>query len=161
MPIEAAHASSGFRESPQDAFEVRAAFEKLSRIAPGNAVVAFRDMDLDGERKDMEVMTPTEFFQRMLVMNTGRQILNAEPKCATHFGGDPSACIAMKQATQQLYALPSPSVAWAQNYCGQLGVQYVVLSIRDPAWDSPSGWTENLPVVAQEPRLKIMRCADR
>ena len=159
LPIEAAQASSGFHESPQDAFEVREAFRKLDGVAPANAVVAFRDMDLDGERKDMEVMTPTEFFQRMLVMDVGRQILNAEPKCATHFGGDPSACAGIKQATQQLYALPSPSAKWAQDYCKRLGVEYVLLSVRDPAWNNPSGWAASLPVVAQESRLKVMQCA--
>ncbi len=158
LPIETAQASGGFQESPADAFQVREAFGRLNRVSSTNAVVAFRDMDLDAERRDMEVMTPTEYFQRMLVMDAGRQLLNAEPKCATHFGGDPTACAKIKKNMLELYATPSPSKAWAQDYCQQLGVHYLLLTIRDPAWTHPSGWSASLPVVVEEPRLKIMQC---
>ncbi len=158
LPITASQTSSGFALSPEDAFQVREGFEKFDHAVPKNAVIAFRDMDLDFERKDMEVMTPTEFFQRMLVMNIGRQILNAEPKCATHFGGNPNPCTEMRQATQALYVSPLPSASQAQQYCSRFGVQYLLFSARDPGWSSPSGWAIDLPVIASEPRLKVLQC---
>jgi hypothetical protein len=130
----------------------------LHRIAPPDAVVSFRPLDPEPDRQN-EVMTPNEFYQRMLVMGTGRQILNAEGKCAVHFGGDASKCKSIQTATAQLYSSPAPSAEFARSYCAQFGVQYLTLSQRDPDWTETSGWPVTLHVVAIEPRFRILSCA--
>ncbi len=157
LPIEAHRAESGYRASPDDAFQIREAFSKLDQVTPQQAVVAFRPIDPTPDRHE-QVMVPNEFYQRMLVMDTGRQILNAEEKCAVHFGGDPKACPAIQRATAALYATPAPSAAWAQAYCRQFGVQYLVSSAWDPDWQTATGWPVTLPVIAREPRIRILQC---
>jgi hypothetical protein len=107
------------------------------------------------------VVTPIQFYQRMLVMDAGRQILNAERDCAFHFGGDPSRCAAIQDATAQLYASPSPSVEWAQDYCSRFGVQYLLIGHRDPDWSSDTGWPMTLPIVAQQPGFRILQCGEK
>ena len=133
-------------------------FAELDRVSSRKAVVVFRPIDPDPDRGN-DVMSPSEFYQRMLVMDAGRQMLNAERPCATQFGGDPSACPAILQQTAPLYALPSPSAEWARGYCSQFGVQYIAVSHRDPDWGSNSGWPVALPVIAQQDGFKILRCA--
>jgi preprotein translocase subunit SecE len=157
LPMETARPQNGFSELPDDSYQVREAFASLDRVAPRDVVVNFDPIDRTVGQKT-EVMTPDEYFQRMLVMDTGRQMLNAERICATHFGGNPSECAPIQKATVQLYALPAPDAQWARDYCSRFGTQYLVVSHRDPAWESSTGWPVTLPVVAQEPGLRILQC---
>jgi len=157
LPMELTRPQNGFNDLPEDSYQVREAFAALDRVAPRNAVVNFNPVDRTIGQKT-EVMTPDEYFQRMLVMDTGRQMLNAERICATHFGGNPSQCEEIKQATAQLYANPAPNADWTRKFCRRFGVQYLVVSHRDPAWESNTGWLTSLPVVEQEPSLRILQC---
>ena len=159
LPIEAARPQSSFHDLPRDAFEAREAFAALNKLASSNAVVAFRPIDAPLDRHG-EVITADEFDQRIKVMDTGRQMLNAERECATQFGGDPSQCPEIQQSSLQLYASPAPSADWAREFCTRFGVQYLVISHHDPSWGSSTGWPATLPLVAQEPDLKILQCAD-
>ncbi len=158
LPLEAGKPGSGFGPSPGDNYEIREAFDTLNKTAPTNAVISFHPIDPVPNREGA-VMVPNEYYQRMLVMDAGRQLLNAEDKCAVHFGGNPGACTAIHNATKQLYATPtSPDTAWAREYCRSFGVSYLVLSAWDPGWRSTAGWPVTLPVVAAEPRFRIMAC---
>jgi hypothetical protein len=160
LPIEEARVQNGFTQLPEDAFQIREAFAALDHVAPEDTVVAFRPVDpmVDGQGA---VVTPIQFYQRMLVMDASRQILNAERDCAFHFGGDPSRCAAIQDATAQLYASPSPSVEWAQDYCSRFGVQYLLIGHRDPDWSSDTGWPMTLPIVAQQPGFRILQCGEK
>jgi len=158
LPLETRRTLDGFSQLPQDAFEIREAFTSLNRVASKDAVVAFRSIDPILDRNNV-VVFPSEFYQRMLVMNAGRQILNAEGECATHFGGDPAECTAIQAATVQLYASPAPSAEWAREYCRRFGVQYLAISHRDPDWDTYTGWPVTLPSVAWESGFRILQCA--
>jgi hypothetical protein len=157
LPLVARDPHGDFGTLPEDNYQIREAFATLNDVAAQRSVVAFRDIDPVLDRKD-EVMTPNEFYQRMLVMDAGRQILNAEGKCAIHFGGDPGPCKAIQSATVELYASPSPSADWARGYCRRFGVQYLVLSHWDPSWNATTGWPTTLKVVAQQPAFKLLQC---
>jgi hypothetical protein len=159
LPIEARYHRKGYEQLPTDAFQLREAFAVLHRIASPAAVVAFRAPAYELDRDDA-VMTPTDFYQRMIVQNTARQFLNAEQKCAIQFGGDPNRCHAIQQATTTLYALPAPSPDAARAFCARFGAQYLLIGHHDPAWQSPTGWPANLPIVAAEPSFNILRCAE-
>ena len=159
LPIEAARPQSSFHDLPRDAFEAREAFAALNKLASSNAVVAFRPIDAPLDRHG-EVITADEFDQRIKVMDTGRQMLNAERECATQFGGDPSQCPEIQQSSLQLYASPAPSAEWAHEFCNRFGVQYLVISHHDPTWGSSMGWPATLPPVAQQQHLKILQCAE-
>jgi len=160
LPLESHSIQSGFSQLPEDAFQVREAFATLDAVAPSSAVVAFPLIDPTINRKD-EVIMPNEFYQRMLVMDSDRQLLNAEWKCAVHFGGDPAACPAIRQATAQLYASPAPSADWARSFCNRFGVQYLVLSHRDPDWGSPAGWPATLPLAVQQAGFELLKCGQQ
>ncbi|HLI76398.1 MAG TPA: hypothetical protein VKV02_05575, partial [Acidobacteriaceae bacterium] len=157
LPLEARHPQTGYTPLPADELAIRQAFDTLHRVAPPGAVVAFRPIDPTPDREDA-VMVPNEFYQRTLVMNTGRQLLNAEDKCATHFGGNPAPCADIQQSTAQLYALPAPDAPEARDFCRRFGVQYLVFSAWDPDWNAAGGWPVTLPVVAQQPRFRILQC---
>jgi hypothetical protein len=147
-----------FTQIPSDAFQIRSAFDILHHIASPNAVVAFRPIDPETHTFD-EVMTPNEFYQRLLVMNTGRQMLNAEWKCAVHFGGSPAPCAAIQSQTTQLYSASPPPAQFARTFCSRFGVQYLTLSHRDPAWPGLTGWPASLPVITAQPTFRIFQCA--
>ncbi len=157
--IETPIIKNGFSQLPEDAFELRDALATLDRVAPRDAVFAFRPIDPEPNKGDA-VMTANEFYYRTLVMDAGRQILNAEGKCAVHFGGDPARCAAIQSAIAQLYASPAPNAEWARNFCSRFGVQYLMIGHRDPNWNSTTGWPVALPDVAREPGFKIEQCAE-
>ncbi len=157
LPFEAAHAGSGFGQLPEDALEIREASAQLARVSSADAVVAFRP--IDDNMHPGQVMSPNEFYQRLLVMNVAHPFLNAEGKCAVHFGGDRVPCSAIQRDTAQLYALPAPTAQWAQAYCSRFGVQYLLLSHLDPDWHTPNGWPATLPTLAAEPGFQILRCS--
>lgn len=159
LPIESTRVQNGFSQLPSDAFEAREAFAVLSRVAPKDAIVSFRSYDPRvGEREMEEVVTPSEFYQRMMVRDTGRQVLNAESECGTDFGGSAAECPAIQQATAQLFASPAPSAEWARAYCSRFGVQYLITSHHDPDWKSETGWPATLPAIAREPGFRILQC---
>jgi uncharacterized membrane protein len=157
LPMQVTRPQNGFSKLPEDSYQVREAFAALDRVAPRDAVISFNPIDRSVGQK-AEVMTPDEYFQRMLVMDSGRQILNAERICATHFGGNPSECAPIQKATMQLYGLPAPDAQWAKDYCSRFGARYLLVSHRDTVWQSKTGWPANLPVIAEEDGLRIVQC---
>jgi hypothetical protein len=158
LPIEAALPHSPFNQLPNDAYQLRTLFTELNARAPLNAVIAFRPIDPIIDRQEV-VITPEEFYQRLLVMHTGRQILNAEHDCAVQFGGDPHHCPAIQTATQQLYSLPAPSADDARQFCLKSGTHYLLIGHHDPDWPTPTGWPATLPVIVQQPSFKILDCS--
>ncbi|MBE7158123.1 MAG: hypothetical protein INR62_06760, partial [Rhodospirillales bacterium] len=157
LPMETTRPQNGFSHLAEDEFDVRDAFHRLDQFAAPDAVLHFRPIDPTVDRK-AEVMAPNEYFQRMLVMDAGHQWLNAEEKCATHFGGDPAACAAIQSASRQLFAMPSPDTKAAEAFCRQFGVAYLIVSAWDPQWSEHQGWPAGLPNVVQDPRFRILAC---
>ncbi len=161
LPLVALHRpvapNLNYATLPEDDLQIREAFDTLNRLAPANAVVAFRPIDPVLDRQQA-VMVPNEFYQRAIVMDSNRQLLNAEGKCAVHFGGDPIPCPAIQQATAQLYAVPTPDAASARSFCARFGVHYLILSAWDPLWNTAVGWPLTLPTVAAQRRFRILDC---
>jgi hypothetical protein len=160
LPIVSAQPQSRFALAPADAFQIREATDALNRVAPADAVVAFRPIDPEPD-KDGAVMTANEYYQRALVMDIRRQMLNAEGKCAVHFGGNASVCPAIQNETARLYGQPAQSAQDAQRFCHLFGVHYLIVSHRDPNWIATTGWTVDLPLVARQPGLRILDCTER
>jgi hypothetical protein len=161
LPLETHRPADGYGDTPADAFSLRQVFADLDRIAPSDAVIAFGPINPDADRRGIEVMTPSEFYQRMLVMDARRQILNAEMKCASHFGGDPDRCPAIQQLSNRLYAAPAEDEVSVIQSCGVLGVDYLLLSHRDVLSSAVSGWPTGLPLVASRPGFRVFACSAR
>jgi hypothetical protein len=160
LPLEAHDPANGFSSLPEQVFQARTAFAQLDRVADKSAVVEFNPADPNpGTRGD--VVSPYTFYARSLMANAGRQILSAEQKCASEFGGDSGPCADIERSTASLYALPAPTAAWASEYCRRFGVQYLAAGSMDPAWSDAAGWVRTLPPVASQPEFRIVRCDGR
>jgi hypothetical protein len=156
LPIVAAQPASGFSQLPQDALEARRAFADLSRESYLNDVVSFNPVDATSNRGD--VVPPFQFYQRVLLMDSGRQILNAESDCAVEFGGDSQPCRDIQIATARLYASNALSARDAIDYCHRFGASYLVATHLDEAWKNQTSWVWTLPTVAAEPGIRILDC---
>ncbi len=158
LPIEEHQPGSGFARLPAEAYQVRQAMGTLNRTTPKDSVVAFNPADPKPTGRG-DVVSPYTFFERAILMDAHRQLLNAEPTCAAEFGGDAGACAAIDRATERLYAMPALPVADAREFCNRFGVTYLVASSLDPVWSDPAGWVNTLPVLDAEPDLRIVRCS--
>ena len=158
LPIEEHQPGSGFAHLPAEVYQVRQAMGTLNQTTPKNSVVAFNPADPKPTGRG-DVVSPYTFFERAILMDAHRQLLNAEPTCAAEFGGDAGACAAIDRATARLYAMPALSVADARVFCNRFGVTYLVASSLDPVWSDPAGWVNTLPVLDAEPDLRIVRCS--
>ena len=103
-------------------------------------------------------MTPEEYFQRTVVMESGMQMLNAEGKCAVQFGGDPARCVPIQKAVAAMWATPAPSGEAARAFCREFGVRYLLVSHRDAVWGAATGWPAKLPVSAAADGVRIEDC---
>ena len=157
LPIEAAKQGSGFANLPQDVFQARTAFAELNRLAPRYGVVQFNAVDPTADPNG-DVVPPFQFYTRAMLMDSGWQVLNAEPECATAFGGDPGHCAAIRSATNSLYASPAPSAEAALAYCASFGVDYLAATHLDRAWADKQGWVWTLPAAAVQPTFRLLRC---
>jgi hypothetical protein len=158
LPLEAGRPDSGFASLPAQVFEARAAFSELDKVASRSAVVEFNPYDPHPDTRG-DVVTPYAFYAGSLVMNAGRQMVSSQSRCAAQFGGESQFCAAIESSTQRLYASPAPSAKWAEEYCRQVGADYLAVGEMDPVWSDTSGWAATLPSVASEPGFRIVRCS--
>jgi hypothetical protein len=157
LPLEVRRTGDGFSDLPADAYQMRQAFTVLDGVSRTDAVVGLRPFPPE-EHVNLEVVMPHEIFQRLEVMDAGRQVLNAEWICAVQFGGNPAMCPEMQTETEELYADDAPEADEARRYCKHFGAQYLTVSHIDPIWSSHRGWPVELPVVAAEPGFRIVDC---
>ncbi len=158
VPLEERRPQTGFARLPAEVYQVRQATGSIKRTTPESSVLAFNPVDpMPTGRGD--VVTPYTFFERAILMDADRQLLNAEPTCAAEFGGDASACPAIETATARLYARPALRAGEARAFCSRFGVQYLLATGLDPVWADPESWVSTLPVVDAEPDLRLVRCS--
>ena len=158
LPIEEHQPGNGFTHLPAEARQVRRAMRTLNQATPQASVVVFNPVDPKPTGRG-DVVSPYTFFERSILMDADRQLLNAEPTCAAEFGGDAGACAAIDRATARLYATPALPAADARAWCNRFGVAYLIASRLDPVWSDPGGWVNTLPVLDGEPDLRIVRCS--
>lgn len=158
IPLEERKQGSGFEGLPAEVYQARKVLAELDRTTPRSSVIAFNPVDPSPTGKG-DVVSPYTFFTRSLLMNADRQILNAEPTCASEFGGDSSACHAIEQGIARLYAAPAVPASAAREFCRRFGVSFLVASSRDPIWTDPNSWIITLPVVDAEPNVRVVRCS--
>ncbi len=158
LPIEERTAGSGFAGLAQEVYQARTALTEIDKTTPRSAVVAFNPID-PGPGGRGDVVTPFTFFTRALLMHADRQILSAEPTCASQFGGDTTPCAAIEQSIARLYAAPAISASSAREFCGRFGVSLLIATRQDPVWADTEGWVNALPALDAEPDLRIVRCS--
>lgn len=149
VPWQQAHGNPEMREVGERALALRNVYTALQLRIP---VAARLQFDFSAE----------SFYLYPHLLFANRQILTAESGCSTSFGGDPAACPVLQNGIVQLFpADPSstPTAARAQRLCRDLGVQYLVVTRWDGAWQARSGWVWTLPAAVDQPSARVLACS--
>ncbi len=117
-----------FHDIPHGAYISAIGYGHLNAIIPADAVVQFDPFQANA------------YWTMMDILNVKRQIAitNDQLWCGAELGGDPSGCISMAAAIDALYK--GASAAQAQTTCRQLGIQYLIARVYDPAWKQADSW---------------------
>ncbi|HVZ83483.1 MAG TPA: hypothetical protein VG893_07380 [Terracidiphilus sp.] len=76
--------------------------------------------------------------------------------CGSEFGGDPAGCVPMAAAIDALYR--GATAAQARATCRQIGIEYLVARIYDPAWKQAESWVWTLRPVVAQPEFRALDC---
>jgi hypothetical protein len=76
--------------------------------------------------------------------------------CGSELGGDSSGCPTMAAAINSLFN--GASAEQARTTCHELGIQYLVARIYDPAWKSKSSWVWTLDPVVSYDEFRALDC---
>ncbi len=138
--------NAAFPEMGQHVYELRQAYDALGRIAPARATVQYNPMTIG------------DYFFWINMINAGHQIITAEPGCGKSFGGDEKACPLIEDAVNALYLDPAPTGDAAMQICRGLGIDYLVATDQDPAWQDSASWVWSGEPSVAEPDVRILRC---
>ena len=83
-------------------------------------------------------------------------IAGDKPWCGAELGGDPSGCLGMAAAIDALYK--GATAEQARATCGQIGIQYLIARVYDPAWTDKRGWVWTLKPVVQDDEFRALDC---
>lgn len=76
--------------------------------------------------------------------------------CGAEFGGDSTGCAPMAAALDGLYK--GTSAEQAQAVCRELGIQYLVARVYDPAWKQQDSWVWTLHPVVADQEFRALDC---
>ena len=127
-------------------YQLRKAYAELAKIAPPSATVQYDSMSIGS------------YFVWLNMINDGRQIISADPGCDVAFGGDTNLCPMIEKAVNTLYLDPAPDRETALAICHGLGIDYLVATDQDPAWQDDASWVWSDDAVVQEPYVRILPC---
>ena len=144
--LRARHATPDPGMFTHDPYISAIGYARLNALIPRDAVVQFNPYH------------PYKIAEVTDVMYVGHQsvITSDQPGCGSELGGDPSGCTPMAAILDRLYAASSAEQARAA--CHQLGIQYLVARIYDPAWYNKQSWVWTLPTVVADPEFRALDC---
>ena len=140
--------NGAFPQMSQEVYELRNAYTYLRMHVPASATVQYNPMSIGS------------YFLYANMLNAGHQIISAEPGCGKSFGGDASACPRIEEAVDALYLDPAPLKDTAISLCTSLGIDYLVVSDQDPAWQDGASWVWTAPALVEEKTVRILQCRD-
>jgi hypothetical protein len=100
------------------------------------------------------------YFISAQMLELNHQVITEEVPCNVSFGGEASACPAIQNGVDTLFAASGNSAADAVKVCRRLGIEYLVATRWDKVWQTPGGWVWRLPVVVGEPSVRVVACRD-
>ena len=143
------HRTNGaYPSMSSDVYQLRDAYAKLDRIAPPGAVVQYNPASIGS------------YFLYVNMLNVGHQVVSAEPGCGKSFGGDAAACPVIERSLDALYGEQPADAATAASICQSLGIDYLLVSDQDPAWQDEASWVWSARAAVAEPALRIVTCRD-
>ena len=138
--------NAAFPQMSEHVYELRNAYAYLSRHVPASATVQYNSSSIGS------------YFLYVNMLNAGHQIISAEPGCGKSFGGDASACPRIEEAINALYLDPVAPKASAISICTALGIDYLVVSDQDAAWQDGASWVWTAPAVVEGKTVRILEC---
>jgi hypothetical protein len=76
--------------------------------------------------------------------------------CGSELGGDSSGCPTMATAINTLFN--GANAEQARTTCHELGIQYLVARVYDPAWKNRSGWVWMLAPLVSDEEFRVLDC---
>lgn len=159
IPMHVAAKMGGFVGLPEAAYVARAEYASMANSIPQDAIV------------QANVVDPLNYFNVLNLLYSERAMAtDGAVDCGDVFGGDPARCGETQRIVRELFASPAPSGAAAQRLCNALGIGYLAVARRDPAWEDTSGWVWTLPRVtsdqglqshpagSQDPGFRVVQC---
>jgi hypothetical protein len=121
-------------------------YAQLDASVPHDSIVQFNPSD------PIVVWTNTD------LANINHQVAIAGDQlwCGAELGGDPSGCPAMAAAIDALFT--GASAVQARTTCRNLGIDYLVATVYDPAWKDPQGWVWILSPVVSDEEFRALDC---
>jgi hypothetical protein len=131
---------------PHIAYVKDRGYAALEQATPRDAVVEFNPWH------------PNSYWMAADMLGADRQaaIANDQPWCGAEIGGDPSGCAPMAKALDAVFE--GNSAEEARAVCREFGIQYLVATAYDPAWQRTDGWVWKLPTVVGQPEFRGMDC---
>ncbi len=133
-------------EMGRHTYQLRKAYDALDKIAPASATVQYNSMSIGS------------YFVWLNMISAGHQIISADPGCDVAFGGDTNQCPMIEKAVNTLYLDPAPTREAALAICRGLGIDYLVATDYDPAWQDEASWVWSQNAVVEEPYVRILPC---
>lgn len=119
---------------------------QLDRRIPESAVVQYNPNH------------PDEFFEVVDQVADPHQVVIGSDRsgCGSTLGGDPRGCSGMAETLDAIFG--GSSADQARAVCRELGIQYLVADVYDPAWKDQSGWVWKLPAAVADPEFRALDC---
>lgn len=133
-------------EIPHNTYVEASGYTALERAVQLDAVVQFNPWH------------PNSYWIAADMVGVDRQaaIGNDQPWCGSELGGDPSGCVAMAQAIDEVFR--GSSAEKARAVCRLYGIDYLVVTAYDLAWKHGDSWVWALPPVVSQPEFRAVQC---
>jgi len=147
LPWQESHGNVLMADLAERNYALRSAYAELAGKIPATARVQYDPV-------------PGGYFLSAQMLALNHQVITEEVPCNVSFGGEASACPAIQNGVDKLFAVSGDSAVEAVKVCSQLGIQYLVATRWDKVWQASDGWVWHLPVVVGEPSARVVACHD-
>ena len=136
-------------------YDVRDAYQQVARLLPANSLLQFN---------------PASVLQPAFGLYATRQLVAADPKCGTPFGGDEALCYQVYDRIQSVFGNAgsdqsedrrTPVVAKVEDLdalCGQFSIDAVLASSVDAAWAQPDSWVWTRKAIYANNSVRLIPC---
>ena len=145
LPWQETHGNPLMADLAERNYALRSAYAELPGKIPATARVQYDP-------------APGGYFLSAQMLALNHQVITEEEPCNVSFGGEASACPAIQNGVDALFTSPGGSAEDATQVCHRLGIEYLVATRWDKAWQASDGWVWRLPVVVGEPSVRVVAC---
>ena len=130
--------------SARQAFYTKEAYLALKKILPPNAIVQHNPV------------VGIDFFEGTY---GDRQVVAADDMYSTLYGTTPEMYQPYRAALEKIFVTdPGADPATVNAICEQDYISALLVKSTDEAWKQPKGWVAKLPVLYQNPLVKVVAC---